>query len=159
MKTQAILFVLAIGCGSSTKPAVQEPKPQPADVVQKPPAPACDAVAQQMKTVISREETPPADAELAAIGDTIKLRCTEDGWSAEVRECYGTVEHSPDAKGCDKLLTAEQREKLDKAIVAHMKGGAAEVKAADEAPPERRSRGGTPKKQVPKSSDPCMGGE
>ncbi|HEY5936760.1 MAG TPA: hypothetical protein VIU61_19060 [Kofleriaceae bacterium] len=153
----AIAFV--IGCGGGSKPAVQEPKPAP-ETVQKPPAPTCVAVADHAATLVPPDTGP--ESEIKATVDAIKTRCDADQWSAEARECFGTAENETDFQGCTKLLTEAQMTAVTKDVEATSPSKQPAPAAA--APPKveepvRRSRGGTPKKQVPKSSDPCMGGE
>ena len=164
MKLSSILIVLAIGCGgSSNKPAVQEPKPEPVGI-QKPPAPNCIAVGDKLASIMAQEDTDAAAASIKAKADAVKKHCEADQWSDEARECFGTAENDVDGKGCSKFLTEAQMTAVGKDVEAAdpqptpAMAPAPEVKKEEAAP--RRSRGGTPKKPVPKSSsDPCMGGE
>ena len=164
MKIQSILIALVIGCGgASSKPVVQEPKPEP--VVEKPPAPTCIAVGDKLASIMAQEDTDAAAATLTAKADAVKKHCEADQWSEEARECFGTAENDVDGKGCAKFLTEAQMTAVSKDLDATdpqptpAMAPAPESKKADEAAP-RRSRGGTPKKPVPKSSsDPCLGGE
>jgi hypothetical protein len=165
MKTQSILIALVIGCGgASSKPVVQEPKPEPV-AMQKPPAPACAAVADKLASIMAQEDPDAKADSIKARADAVTKRCEADQWSEEARECFGTAENEVDGKGCSKFLTEAQMTAVGKDVEAAdpqpapAMAPAPEAKKTDEAAP-RRSRGGTPKKQVPKSSsDPCMGGE
>lgn len=163
MRVQMIAIAFAIGCGgASKKPVVEEPKPE-VETVQKPPAPDCAAVAAHARQLLPPDMAP--ESEVTATVDAIKNRCTADQWTAEARECFGTAENEDDFKGCTKLLTEAQMTAVTKDVEATSpsKQPAPAAAAPPPAPkaeePARRSRGGTPKKQVPKSSDPCMGGE
>ena len=153
-----MVIAFAIGCGGGSKPAVQEPKPA-VETVQKPPAPTCVAVADHAATLVPPDTG--SESEMKATLNAIKNRCEADQWTAEARECFGTAENETDFKGCTKLLTEAQLTAVTKDAEATSPSKQPAPAAAAPAPKaeERRSRGGTPKKQVPKSSDPCMGGE
>ena len=163
MRAQMIAIVFVFGCGgASKKPPVQEPKPLP-ETVQKPPAPDCVAVADHARQLVPAEMAP--ESEIKATVDAIKNRCEADQWTAEARECFGTAETDDDFKGCTKLLTEAQLTAVTKDVEATSpsKQPAPAAAAPPPAPkadePARRTRGGAKTKPVPKSSDPCMGGE
>jgi hypothetical protein len=218
----AILIALAIGCGgSSPKPPTAEP------MAVKPVAPTCLEMAEHLTKVMARDDQKASAQEVAQVVDVYKLRCGEDRWSDEVRECYGMIQVDTDVAGCGERLSPEQKSSFERANMASLekekanqdallrrfedfadqackcKAGeqecakkvsdemtrwadsqapdsvpirpdpridvaaeklskciAAALMKAEPAKPERKTRGGAMKKQVPKSSsDPDLGGE
>ncbi|HEY5936759.1 MAG TPA: hypothetical protein VIU61_19055 [Kofleriaceae bacterium] len=97
----AVALVFAIGCGGS-KPA-QEPEPAK-------PAMTCAAMASHVTAMLRL--TADESTQVAAI---YELRCTEDRWQPEARECFGTMTVDRDVIKCDKFLDSDQRLALTKA--------------------------------------------
>ena len=111
MKSSVLAIALAIGCGGSSTKPVQEPSPQP--VAQKP-APTCAAVGGHLTAMLPRWGATADEAkQIAAVYD---LRCNEDRWKPEGRECFGTMAVDTDVIKCDQVLDPDQRVSLTEAL-------------------------------------------
>jgi hypothetical protein len=155
----AVIFGQACGGGAQTAPA---PKPV-ADPVPHTAGPPCAEVASHVQQMTGSDDP--------KILDMVRTRCGTDHWSDEARSCFGTMQSEPEADGCAKLLTPEQRAALDKGgkalqppIVEEAPPAPQPAAVAPAAPaPASHTRGAT-KKPSPapaagKSGNPCDGGE
>lgn len=160
----ALPFVLAIAaCGGSPKPAAPKAPEPVADPIPRTAGPECKLVAEHIMQVVPAEDPETR----VKFGEVARTHCETDKWSDEARSCLNTIESEPEAEGCLKLLSDQQRKafmadasKLDPGS----KGDAETAGAAPPPPPPakaRTTRGATKKESSPpaKSSDPCQGGE
>jgi len=84
----------------------------------KKPGPDC-AAALEHAMAVSRAELAAMDAPtIARIKQASLARCLEDKWSAEALACLGEARTGSDLGACEGKQTAEQRDKLAKAIAA-----------------------------------------
>ncbi len=155
-----VLALLAAACGP--KPAATPPPPAP------PAGPTCtDAAASFTSLIVSDLDTPPTDAQRAAITDGLEASCVEDAWSSELIACVAAMPPAGD-KGCDRLVTEAQGEGVIRrlgAVMAELGVGerekAAEDKGYDDGATDDKE-GGTGTRHRPTddgASDPCEGGE
>ena len=99
----AIAFVSACGGGGANQPAQPEPAP----------APACTAVADAMVTqMLEGRERQGIEDTVDGFTALIRVRCEEDRWTAEARQCLATMRTRADAERCSTLLTDEQQANL-----------------------------------------------
>jgi hypothetical protein len=157
----AIVFCSLAACGGGNKPVAKEPQP-PADPIPTTAGPACKAVAEHMVTVVLSDKP---DAHAKAI-EMLQTHCTDDKWSDEARSCLGTAQTDAEAEGCVKMLTAAQRDALEKAAPPPPEAAVHDDKSGGAAPPTpasapTRSTRGVKKKPPPSKTgtDPCQGGE
>jgi hypothetical protein len=90
--------------------------------------PACITAAQQAapRFLASAKKTRPDTkvTELELTGH-INAACTLDAWSPDTIKCFDGAKSDADVTACDKQLTKDQSDKLDKAILEAFTGEAA----------------------------------
>lgn len=125
------------------------------------------AVGRMMDTLTSGKSDVPPD-QVKKFHDLFVGHCTTDAWSAQVRQCFGTIKTLDDGDKCGQLLTDAQREALDKATqpptnspeAEPMPPAAAEPASTSTPSTSKPAAGGTrgPSQKPGKSGDPCDGG-
>jgi outer membrane biosynthesis protein TonB len=107
-----LLFLAAIGCGGSSKPA-QEPEPIPTEPA--PPArPLRDFTCVEAQANVAAF-TQHVSKTLAA---TLGAHCAQDRWAQEVINCFASTQSGPELNLCTALLTPEQQRALETQNVA-----------------------------------------
>ena len=82
------------------------------------PGPDCAAALEHAMQVSKGEMAAMDAATVARIKQASLARCIEDRWSAEALACLGGARTGSDLGACEGKQTAEQRDKLAKAIAA-----------------------------------------
>ena len=110
----SLLFLVAIGCGGSSKPA-EEPAPTPTEQTPPPPPrPLRDfscAEAQANVAAFTQQVS-------KTLAGTLGAHCAQDGWAPEVINCFASTLSGPDLNLCTALLTPEQQRALETQNVA-----------------------------------------
>lgn len=154
----AVLVLVLAACGGSSPKTAPGPgvtggpggAAETPDLIPTTKGPDCAAVADKLTTVV-HAEAPDRQAEAR---DAFRIRCTDDKWSDEARNCMGTVETDAEVEGCAKLLTDAQRGKLGIQSEAQK-----EMSPKGDSGGPVNTRGGTRGRGQKTSSDPCEGGE
>jgi len=106
MKQRSIVFtavLLFAACGNKEKPA--------------PAAPDCAGAVDNILKV-SQEDIKGASIDSAKLKDVLLQRCKTDTWSADVTKCVIAAKMTQGLTNCqDQVMTADQKDKLAKAIL------------------------------------------
>jgi len=91
---------------------------------------AAAAVDGMLKQIVTSPQMPAdAKASIQERGDKLKgviaNRCAQDGWSADVMDCYAKATSMPDIRTCRGKLPADQSGKLQAEEMAAMGAGMA----------------------------------
>jgi hypothetical protein len=100
---------------------------------------ACERAADSMVGAMLAH-LPPADApteQADALRRLIRVRCEQDGWSAEATRCLIAMQKLDDAQPCAKLLTDDQQA----ALVRDQDAGSGGAPGAPETPGETSGSG------------------
>jgi hypothetical protein len=97
------VLLLAAACGAST------PKPTPN--VKGPSV--CDRVADHEISLMTAAQKVPSE-QLDPFRSVIATHCTRDGWSADMQQCLLATKTIADGNACEKLLSPEQAQALEK---------------------------------------------
>jgi hypothetical protein len=171
MKRAWVLVVVGVvgsglgACGGSPAPAPASPA-APAASSTMPGETSCDqAVGRMMDTLTAGKNDVPPD-QVKKFHDLFVQHCQADGWSAQVRQCFGSIKTLDEGDKCGSELTDAQRESLDKATQPDNAAGgapppptaqpASSTSPAPSPPATSGTRGATQKPG--KSGDPCDGG-
>jgi hypothetical protein len=155
--TRWLLIVCIAACGHAAPPAPVAAK-QPS---------SCEQVADHVVSLMSVAQKAKPE-ELDPFRNVITKRCTEDHWSAEAQQCLGGIKTLPEGDQCEKLLTEEQAQALERdgqataGAVAPAKASAASAMqpVPPPPPPSPKSKATRSKGSAPgATSDPCEGGE
>jgi hypothetical protein len=103
------------GSAESAAPALAGPS---APIAAQPGGAPCDVVAANAHRIISGSGDEEMAGRARSIGAVVMRRCSEDGWSVELRRCMADARQLEDADRCESLATEAQRQALDEAIDA-----------------------------------------
>jgi hypothetical protein len=81
-------------------------------------SPDCASALEHAMQVSRAELAAMDDATVARIKQASLTRCLEDHWSAEALACVGKARTGGDLGACEGTKTADQRDKLAKAVAA-----------------------------------------
>ena len=124
------------------------------------------AVSRMMDTLTAGKADVPPD-QVKKFHDLFVSHCQSDAWSAQVRQCFGSIKTLDDGDKCGAQLTDAQRQALDDATKPAENAAAPAAAeptppAAEPAstPPPKATTGGTrgAGQKPGKSGDPCDGG-
>lgn len=91
----------------------------------------------------------------------VNATCTLDGWSPDVIKCFDGVKSEADLTACDKKLSKDQADKLDKALLEAFAGeagsAAAPLPAASSAAPAAGSADGSGSAAAPAADGSAAG--
>ena len=115
MRTYVFAVVMVAGCwrgdGRETTPANSEAEGS-ATVRVEAGAP-CGQVAHHVRNVMAASDEPPVAKRADQYRELIGRRCSEDGWSMELKRCLLGSAKLDDTNGCEQLATPEQQKKLE----------------------------------------------
>ena len=155
MRLDRFAFALFLAaCGGGNKAAAPK-APPPTDPIAKTAGPECKVVAEHTVTVILAGQ-PDQQQPMSTM---IRTRCDSDGWTDEVRSCFGTVQSEGEAEGCVGMLTMPQRKAFTDERAKLGTGVAAETAPPPPTTKARTTRGATKKEPKGGAADPCQGGE
>jgi hypothetical protein len=169
MKRAWVLVVVVSACAGGSPPPPASPAAPAASsgAGTMPGETTCEqAVGRMMDTLTSGKSDVPPD-QVKKFHDLFVGHCTTDAWSAQVRQCFGTIKTLDDGDKCGQMLTDAQREALDKATQPANSPELAPSPSAPAAEPasttpstSKPATGGTrgPSQKPGKSGDPCDGG-
>ena len=100
------MFVVLVACGGGTKPTETTPAPAKSK---------CAYVADHLVSMLS-EEARRDTGNVDTMRRIFHQRCSEDGWSAQVQDCFLAVTQIEDGERCAKLLTPEQERAINQAV-------------------------------------------
>jgi hypothetical protein len=98
------LVLVLVACRRADAPPPAAPKPPT----------ACDRAADSMVGAMLAH-LPPADVpteQADALRRLIRVRCEQDGWSAEATRCLIAMQKLDDAEPCAKIMPADQQAAL-----------------------------------------------
>ena len=180
MRLATFAFVIAAGCGGSSKSSTTPKADEPTCAVM------ADAMVARMAE--GKEATPALVETKERLTKVIRTSCEQDAWSRDARQCIATMKTGEEAEHCATLLTEQQQDNLARAQAAanpdaavpedeNTSDDAAAPPAAPPPPPppppaspgnaEEGAMGSKekPKRAPPKATktrktgDPCDGGE
>lgn len=99
------MLVVLASCwrGGATEPEAEEPvRPRQKGAT-------CAEVSRNAHDLVERAEDKQLAARATALGELVERRCTDDGWSIELRRCVTGAKTVDEAATCDKLATDVQR--------------------------------------------------
>lgn len=79
----------------------------------RPPPPSCSEVGEHVYRLVGNQD-PRQRA--SGIRDAFARRCLDDSWGESVRQCVLATRTLGDRRGCKRLLTSDQRGKLDREL-------------------------------------------
>src|SRR5688572_30545293 len=132
-----VLVAVLAACGGSAPKSATGPgvgNAETADPIPKTKGPDCAVVADRLATVAHADAPDRQGAR-----DKLRMRCTDDKWSDEARNCFATVETDAEVEGCTKLLTEPQRGQLQLGAPDMAPKGGASTGAAPP-PPDKKTR-------------------
>jgi hypothetical protein len=94
-----------------------------------------------------KSDVPPADVK--RFHDLFVQHCQADTWTAEVRQCFGSMKTLNDGDTCGAQMSEPQRQALDNATKPN---------GAPAAAPSPAAPASTTRSPTIKSGDPCEGG-
>ena len=98
----SVASVALAACGGDPKPAVEEPTPPSASLVD------CATVGSHIAKILPADRPRPG-ATPAAVQDMVSTRCRDDAWSDETKRCVFAVKTIAEARECASTMTDEQR--------------------------------------------------
>jgi hypothetical protein len=125
---RALLIVLVIGCGGSSKSSSQTmPSARSSE-------PNCSGASDGMVAMMmeGKEGKGNADARADEFRILIRTRCEDDKWSAEARQCLSEMKTRTDAEQCATKLTDEQQQNLVRDQKAKFGAGTSDPCKGDE---------------------------
>jgi len=162
MRTAIFAFVIAAGCGGSSKPSTTA----------KVEGPTCTDVAESMVTMMGegKESTKAFVDAKEGFTTIIRTRCDDDNWTADAKRCLATMKSHADAEHCSTMLSEEQQANLVRDEKAKFGAGSEPTPQAETggapapaAPVEAEKDRAAPKPKTTtktrKTGDPCDGGE
>ena len=103
-KLLALALVIAAGCSHSSASSGTAAHPNAAG------GPTCEVVRDRLVAMMSAAQHAPTEA-IDHVGETIRARCADDSWSADVRTCLVNATNAT-MKRCEDLLTPAQQQAL-----------------------------------------------
>jgi hypothetical protein len=98
----ALLATAVLACGSTPKPAPDEPAPPTASLLD------CAKVASHVAGTLSTDRPLPG-ATTEAVQNMVNTRCTADKWSDETKRCLFAIKAIREGRDCAPTMTDEQR--------------------------------------------------
>ena len=100
----ALLFTSLVACGSSAPKAEAPPPPPPATSSLL----DCSKVADHLAANV-RASTPRPGITPAAVQDMVNMRCSQDYWSDQTKQCMYATKTIREARDCSSTMTDDQR--------------------------------------------------
>jgi hypothetical protein len=112
----ASAVVLTACWRGSSEPAAPVSAVPAAPIEAQPGGAPCDVVAATTHRIVSGSSDEVMARRARSIAAVVMRRCSEDGWSVELRRCMADARQLEDADRCEPLATEAQRQALDEAI-------------------------------------------
>jgi len=97
-------ILLVAACGSTPKPAVENPPPAGSLL-------PCETVANHVGGVVASSKM-RSGATVDAVVSLVATRCKADAWSDPTKQCLNAIKTIPEGRECAGSMTEEQRSKI-----------------------------------------------